>query len=126
MFAFSIWNALWVVFVTFLFINVLMLLFSVIADLFRDRELSGGAKAVWAIALIMFPLLGVLVYLVVRGGGMTQRSVQAEQQAKDSVDAYIRNVAAGPATELERASALLAAGHINEQEYAQLKAKILA
>lgn len=126
MLAFSIWNALWVVFVTFLFINVLMLLFSVIADLFRDRELSGGAKAVWAIALIMFPLLGVLVYLVVRGGGMTQRSMQAEQQAKESVDAYIRNVAAGPATELERASALLASGQINEQEYAQLKAKILA
>lgn len=125
MLAFSIWNAMWVVFVTFLFVNVVMMFFSVVADLFRDRELSGGKKAVWALALLFFPVLGMLVYLVVRGGGMAERSIAAQQQAKESVDSYIREVAGGPASELERAAQLRASGAIDDDEYARLKARIL-
>lgn len=125
MLAFSIWNALWVVFVTFLFVNVVMLFVSVIADLVRDRDLSGGKKALWAFGLLMFPVLGVLVYLIVRGGGMTERTIRAQQEAKASMDTYIRDVAAGPATELERAANLRSSGAIDDEEYARLKAKIL-
>ena len=61
MLAFSIWNALWVVIVTFLFLSVLMVLFSIISDVFRDRQLSGVAKALWIVVLIMIPLLGSLI-----------------------------------------------------------------
>ena len=125
MLAFSIWNAMWVVFVTFLFVNVIMMFFSVVADLFRDRELSGGKKAAWAIGLLLFPVLGMLAYLVVRGGGMAERSLAAQQQAKESVDSYIRDVAGGPASELERAAQLHASGAITDDEYARLKARIL-
>lgn len=126
MFAFSIWNAMWVVFVTFLFVNVILMFVSVVTDLFQDRELSGGKKAVWALALLFFPVIGVLVYLVVRGGGMTERSMKAQQRAKDSVDNYIREVAGGPAFELERAANMRASGIITDDEFQRLKARILA
>jgi ABC-type multidrug transport system fused ATPase/permease subunit len=125
MFAFSIWNALWVVFVTFLFVNVIVMFFPVVADPFHDHEMGGGKKAMWAIVLLIFPLLGILIYLIVRGGGMAERSLAAQQQAKESVDSYIRDVAGGPASELERAASLRAAGSITDDEYGRLKARIL-
>src|SRR5215204_4612332 len=74
MLAFSIWEAIWLVFVTFIFISVLMMLFSVIVDLFRDDSLSGWGKAGWIIVLIAFPFLGLLIYVIARGKGMTERS----------------------------------------------------
>lgn len=127
MLAFSIWNALWVVIVTFLFVSVLMVLFSIISDLFRDRELGGFAKAIWIIVLIIFPLIGSLIYLIARGKGMAERSIKDQQQAQEAFDSYVRDVAGGgAASELEKASALHAAGKLSDAEYAALKSKILA
>ena len=74
MLAFSIWEAIWLIFVTFVFISVLMMLFSVIVDLFRDESLSGWGKAGWVIVLIFFPFLGLLIYVIARGKGMTERA----------------------------------------------------
>jgi ABC-type multidrug transport system fused ATPase/permease subunit len=126
MLAFSVWNALWVVFIAFLFINVLLLMFAVIVDLFRDRELSGGAKAIWIIVLVMLPLLGILIYVIARGPGMAQRSVNEQVAAKESFDSYVRDVAGGgAASELEKASTLHSSGKISDDEYAALKARIL-
>lgn len=126
MLAFSIWNALWVVIVSFLFISFLMILFGIIADLFRDRDLGGGAKAVWVVVLILLPFLGSLVYLIARGQGMAERSQREQQAAKDQFDSYVRDVAAsGAASELEKAAALHQAGKLSDAEYATLKAKIL-
>lgn len=127
MLAFSIWNAIWVVFVAFLFVNLLMMFFAVIVDLFRDKELSGVAKVVWIIVLIGLPLLGLLIYVIARGQGMAERSVQEQVKAQESFDAYVRDVAGGgAATELEKASALHAQGKLSDDEYAALKARILA
>ena len=127
MLAFSIWNALWVVIVTFLFLSVLMVLFSIISDVFRDRQLSGVAKALWIVVLIMIPLLGSLIYLLVRGQGMAERSTREQQRAQEAFDSYVRDVAGGgAASELEKASALHASGELSDDEYAALKAKILA
>lgn len=127
MFAFSIWNALWVVFVTYLFITVLMMMFSVIADIFRDKSLSGGAKAAWLMFLAFFTLLALLAYVVVRGRGMAERSAQQQLEAKESFDSYVKQVAGGgAASELEKAAALHTAGKIDDAEYAALKAKILS
>jgi ABC-type multidrug transport system fused ATPase/permease subunit len=125
--AISFGEALWLVVISFLFITYLMMLFSVIIDLFRDRELGGFAKAIWAIALIVFPLVTMLVYLIARGKGMAERSMQQQQAAKQEVDTYIREVAGGgAASELARASELRDKGALSEEEYAQLKARILA
>jgi hypothetical protein len=127
MVAFSFWEAIWLIFVTFLFITVLMMLFSVIVDLFRDDSLSGWAKAGWVVFLIILPLIGLLIYVIARGKGMADRSAKEQADAKQSFDAYVRDVAGGgAASELEKANALHAAGKLSDEEFAQLKAKILA
>jgi predicted PurR-regulated permease PerM len=125
--AFSIWNAIWVVFVTFLFISVLMMMFSVIVDIFRDDSLSGWAKAAWLLFLAVFTLLALLVYVIVRGDGMTRRNIEAQQAAKQEFDSYVQDVAGGgAASELEKAAAMHAAGKLSDDEYAALKSKILS
>lgn len=127
MLAISFGEALWLIIVSFLFITYLMMLFSVIVDLFRDRELSGALKAVWAIALIFFPLITMLIYLVVRGKGMAERQMKQNADAQAAVDTYIRQVAGSdPATSLATAAQLRDQGTISDEEFAALKAKILA
>jgi type VI protein secretion system component VasK len=126
MIAFSIWNALWLVFISFIFITVLMMLFSVIVDIFRDKSLSGWAKAAWLLFLAVFTLLALLIYVIVRGQGMAERSMQEQVEAKESFDNYVREVSGGTASELEKAASMHAAGQISDDEYAALKAKILS
>lgn len=127
MLAFSIWNAIWLAFVVFLFVNVLLMLFAVITDLFRDDDLSGWVKAAWLIGLLFLPLIGLLLYVIVRGKGMTQRSIKAQQQAQESFDTYVRDVAgSGAASELEKAAAMRDSGAISDEEYAALKQRILS
>ena len=126
MLAVSFGEALWLIVVSFLFIAYLMMLFTVIIDLFRDRELGGVAKAIWAVALIAFPLLTLLVYLIVRGRGMAERSVRQQVEAQDAFDTYVRNVAGtDPAASLATAAQLHEQGKITDEEYAALKAKII-
>ena len=106
----------------------LMLLFFLLTDLFRDKSLSGWWKAVWVVALIFFPLITALVYLIARGGGMQERSAQEAEQVKKAQDAYIRTVAApqDPADQITQAKKLLDSGAIDQAEFDQLKAKALA
>lgn len=127
MLALSFGEGLWLIIVSFLFIAYLMMLFSVIIDLFRDRDLRGGVKALWAVALIAFPLITMLVYLVVRGDGMAKRSINEQRQAQETFDSYVREVAGGgSASELATAAGLLDSGKISQDEYDKLKSKILA
>lgn len=119
-------DLIWSIFVAFLFVSYLMALFSVLIDVFRDRELGGGARALWVLALLVLPLLTLLVYLVVRGNGMAERSMATAQRNQAEVDDYIRNVAgSGPASEIAQAKALLDQGAITTEEYAALKARVL-
>ena len=121
-----LWDMIWFMAVVFMFLAYLMALFSIIGDLFRDRELSGGLKAVWLLALVFFPFITALVYLIVRGSGMADRAQAQASQAKAATDDYIRTVAsASPADEIAKAKSLLDAGTISASEYAALKAKVL-
>ncbi len=127
MLAFSFWDAFWIVFIAFLWINLLFIFFSVVVDLFRDHELSGWAKAAWIVLLIFLPLLGLLIYVIARGPAMARRSADRAAADKESFDSYVRDVAGGgAASELEKASALHAEGRLTDDEYATLKARILA
>lgn len=123
----SFWDLLWLSVMVFLFVAYLMILFQVITDLIRDREMPGVVRALWIIFLIVLPYLTALVYLVVRGGGMAERSLQAHRAAKDATDAYIREAAGhSPAQQIAEAKALLDAGAITPAEFDRLKAKALA
>ena len=123
----SFWDFLWVIIVSFGFIAYLILLFSIITDLFRDSKSSGWSKAIWVLFLFVFPLLTALVYLIVRGDSMAERSIASMQHAKAAQDNYIREVAGeSPATHIAHAKALLDAGTITEEEFLTLKAKALS
>ena len=123
----SFWDIVWFIFISFAFVAYLMVMFAIISDLFRDRETSGVMKAVWIVALIFVPLITSLVYLIVRGRSMTERSAASAEAMKAQQDAYIREVAAKstPADQIAQARAMLDAGVITESEYTRLKEKAL-
>ena len=121
------WDFFWLLIWTFLFVAFLMVLFQIFGDLFRDRDLGGFAKAVWVIALIVFPFLAILIYLIARGKGMAERQADAMRAARQSTDEYIQSVAGGsaPADQIASAKSLLDAGTITQGEFDRLKAKAL-
>ena len=123
----SFWDIIWFIIVTFAFVAYLMVLFSILTDLFRDKDTSGLAKAVWVIALIFLPFITALIYLIARGQGMAERNVRASREMRAQQDAYIRDVAAStPADQISKAKELLDAGAISQAEYEAMKAKALA
>ena len=123
-FAEFFWFLLW----TYFFVAYLVVLFRIIGDLFRDRDLSGGMKAVWFIGLLVVPFLSVVIYLITRGDGMANRQMQAARQAQGETEQYIQKVAgrSNSAEEIASAKGLLDAGTITQVEFERLKAKALA
>lgn len=120
------WDIIWWFVWAFVFVAYLFALFSIITDLFRDRELSGWWKAVWLVALLVLPFLTALVYLIARGQGMAERNVRAVTTAREASDAYIRDVAgASPGSQIAQAKQLLDSGAITPEEFASLKAHAL-
>lgn len=113
----------------FFFVVWFWLVMSIVSDLFRDHEASGVTKALWVVLVLVFPVLGVLGYLIVRGGGMAARAARAQKEAQDRFDSYVRSVAggdpAGPADQIQKAKALLDSGAIDRAEFDRLKAKAL-
>ncbi len=111
----------------FLFIMI-MILFQILGDLFRDHSLSGGVKAVWIVFLILLPPLTMLIYLITRGGGMAQRALEQQKAVQAQFNDYVNEKAASlsPADQIAQAKALLDAGTISADEFEKLKAKALA
>ncbi|MFD4991177.1 SHOCT domain-containing protein [Cellulosimicrobium cellulans] len=123
----TFWDWFWLMVWWFFFVMYLVILFQIVADLFRDRHLSGWWKAVWVLALIVVPFLSALVYLIARGKGMGERHAQSVANAQAATDSYIRSVSGtSPSSQIADAKALLDAGTIDQQEFAALKAKALA
>jgi hypothetical protein len=125
--AMSFWDIVWFIFITWVFVAYLMVMFSIISDIFRDREMSGIVKALWCLALIFVPFLTALIYIVTRGGDMADRSMRASAAHRRQQDDYIRDVAGTttPADQITQARALLDAGAISQSEYDALKSKAL-
>jgi hypothetical protein len=122
----SLGSLLWTVLSVFFMLMYLMMLFSVIVDLFRNKEMSGGMKAVWVLFLLILPLLSLLVYLIANGKGMAERSMAEHAAAEADVRQYIRQTAGtSPADDIAQAKALLDAGTITQAEFDVLKAKAL-
>jgi hypothetical protein len=123
----SFWEFFWFLIVTYIFIAYLVILFRIVIDLFRDHELSGLGKGVWFIALLFFPIITALLYLIVRGQGMAERSMAEMQDARSQQDAYIRDVAGGASAsdQIAQAKSLLDSGAISPSEYDALKATAL-
>jgi Short C-terminal domain/Phospholipase_D-nuclease N-terminal len=120
-----IWTTIWV----FFLIMFIWLFIAIVSDLFRDHEVSGWAKAAWVVGLIIFPLIGSLVYLIVRGEGMARRSAAEGRAAQADFDSYVRNVAqtsgTGPVDDLARLAEMRNNGTITDAEFESIKARIV-
>jgi len=112
----------------FVFAAWLMVLFTIIGDLFRDHGMSGWGKAAWIIFLIFLPFLGTLVYLIARGSGMRERALAQQQEAQKQLDAYVKQAAEGgsAADELTKLAKLHDEKKLSDEEFERAKAKIVA
>ncbi len=123
----NFWDLIWLIVSTFVFFAYLLVLFQIVADLFRNTEMGGVSKALWIIGLIFIPMLTAVVYIIANGGGMAKRQREALERAKSDTDAYIRHVAGKtPVDQIADAKALLDAGTISDEEFARFKNKALA
>src|SRR6516164_2960705 len=120
---FTFRNFLADVFTVFMLVLLFWLLITVFSDLFRRGDLSGWVKAIWVIALIVFPYLGIFAYLITQGRGMAERSSQQAQQTREELR---RVVGFSAADEIEKLDRLKKAGSITDQEFARPRAKLVA
>jgi hypothetical protein len=125
---FTFGQALLTVLEIFVFAAWLMVLFTVISDLFRDHGMSGWGKALWIIFLIFLPFLGTLIYLIARGHGMRDRAIAQQQEAQKQFDAYVKQTAGGDsaADELTKLARLHDEKKLSDEEFERAKAKIVA
>lgn len=122
-------GVIWTTVIFMLWIMWFILLFRIIADIFRSEDLGGGGKTLWLIFVLFLPFLGTLVYVLVRGKSMTQRSVDRAITQQQQFDAYVRETAGTSSTtadELGKLAALRDQGVLTDAEFAARKAQLLA
>ena len=120
---FQVGQVLWSIFWFFLFFLWIWLVITIFAD-----DMSGWAKAAWAIGIIILPFLGIFIYLIVRGGQMGERRAREAQEAEAAFQDYVRDAAGsggGSADELAKLAELHGNGTLSDDEYAKAKAKVL-
>jgi len=123
-------NIFWTMFEVFLWIIWIWILVWIFIDIFRSRDLSGWAKALWFLFVLFIPLIGVLVYLIVRGSSMHERAVQDARQQDQEFRTYVQQAATGSpgttADQLTKLADLRDRGVITSEEFEREKAKLLA
>ena len=127
-YSYPLLGAFWTILEIFLWVLWIWILIYVFIDIFRSHDLSGWAKALWFLFVLFIPLIGVLVYLIARGGEMHERAVQDTQQRDQEFRSYVRD-AAGPQTtadQLTKLADLRERGVITADEFEREKAKVLA
>jgi ABC-type multidrug transport system fused ATPase/permease subunit len=127
-YSYPLLGAFWTIFIIFLWVIWFWILITVFIDIFRSRDLSGWAKALWFIFVLFIPMIGVLVYLIARGGKMHQRAEREAQQQQREFRSYVQETAgsATPADQLAKLADLRDRGVISAEEFDREKAKILA
>lgn len=116
--------ALWI----FFLIIWLWILIAIIGDLFRDHTVSAVAKVLWIIALVIVPFLTALIYIIVRGRGMAERSAKEMQQTQQQMDDYIKQTAgqSNVGDQLHKLDELRNKGSISQEEFDTAKTKLLS
>jgi hypothetical protein len=118
----------WTMLIFFAFVIWLWMLFVVIGDIFRRRDIGGWGKTAWIIALVILPYFGVFIYLIAEHKGMTERQIESQQQAEGQFAEYVKGVATqdSPADQIAAAKKLMDEGTIDASEFEAIKQKALA
>ncbi len=121
-------NIFWTMIIFFAWVIFIWIAITILIDLFRRHDVGGWMKALWCVIIIIFPFIGVLLYLIIYHDGMNERRMKDSEAAQASFDQAVRQAAAtgGPASEIETAQKLLDAGTITQAEFDAIKAKALA
>jgi Tfp pilus assembly protein PilO len=121
-------NVFWTILEVFLWIAWFWLLITIVIDIFRSRDLSGWAKALWLLFVLVIPLIGVLVYVIARGGKMHERAERQAELQNEAFRSYVQQAATptSPADQLEKLADLRDHGAITEEEFTREKEKVLA
>ncbi len=127
-YSYPLLSVFWTIFEIFLWVIWIWILIWVFIDIFRSHDLSGWAKALWFLFVLFIPLVGVLVYLIARGGSMHERAVQQAQQQDEAFRSYVKAAAppASSADQLAKLADLRDRGVITAEEFEREKSKILA
>jgi ABC-type multidrug transport system fused ATPase/permease subunit len=117
----------WTMLEIFAFILYFWVIIAIFADIFRSHDLSGGAKMLWVLFVFIIPVIGLLAYLLVRGGSMHERAAKQAQQQQEVFNSYVSDAAgASPTDELAKLADLKQRGAITDAEFETQKAKVLA
>ena len=127
-YSYPLLGAFWTILEIFLWVLWIWVLIYVFIDIFRSHDLSGWAKALWFIFVLFIPLIGVLVYLIVRGGSMQERAQQQAKQQDQEFRRYVQDAAGSgnTADQLTKLAELRDRGVITADEFERQKAKVLA
>ena len=127
-YSYPLLGAFWTILEIFLWVLWIWVLIYVFIDIFRSHDLSGWAKALWFIFVLFIPLIGVLVYLIARGGSMQERAQQQARQQDQEFRRYVQDAAGSgnTADQLTKLAELRDRGVITADEFERQKAKVLA
>ncbi len=129
-YVYPILGLFWTILEIFMFVVWIWLLIMVFGDIFRSHDMGGLAKALWVIFVIIFPFLGIFIYLIARGGGMHERQAQAMANQQKAFENYVRQTAgtAGGGSNVDalaKLADLKASGAISDAEFEAEKAKLI-
>ena len=121
-------DVFWSILEFFLWIAWFWLLITIVIDIFRSRDLSGWAKALWLLLVLVIPLIGVLIYVIARGGKMHERAERQAELQNEAFRSYVQQAATptSPADQLAKLADLRDHGAITEEEFTREKEKVLA
>jgi predicted PurR-regulated permease PerM len=127
-YSYPVLGVFWTILMVFLWVIWFWILITIIVDIFRSHDLSGWAKALWFVFILFLPLVGVLVYLIARGGKMHEHQVRQAQLQEEQLRSYVQQAAGSQssADQLAKLADLRDRGVITAEEFDREKAKILA
>jgi len=126
-YSYPLLSVFWTILEIFLWVIWIWILIWILIDIFRSHDLSGWSKALWFLFVLFIPLVGVLVYLIVRGGKMQERAAQQAQRDDQQFRSYVQEAAgSSTADQLSKLADLRDRGVITAEEFDREKAKILS
>ncbi|WP_426244821.1 SHOCT domain-containing protein [Nocardioides sp. LHG3406-4] len=125
---FGLWDVIVSMFWFTLLMTWIWMIIAILGDIFRDRELNGGAKAMWTVFIVLIPWLGAICYIFARGNSMNERTRQTRLDQQANMRAFVQEAASGGTSvsdELRELAELRDSGVISPTEYEQAKVKVL-
>ena len=116
--AYTFWDVMWSMIVFFVWILFITWVIMLLIDNFRRKDHGGGAKALWALFLIFFPIVGAVTYTIVRPN-------DAGEYGYEPGGTYAPSAPNSTAAELTRLNELRTEGAISDAEYENLKARTI-